>query len=317
MEYTPTGSAKAQRRSLQLQPLRLLSTSPPPSPGPNSARTPRRQASVSIPFRTPTTPREPVTLVDKHADLLHFIAQKESKCLELRSQLAVHERELLELKRKWERIVQRGFDRQQQEVRTSHTASSSTSSSMTHSSMSSVSTTATSVDGSPPPSARKTIQAEPSPSPATASPTAPSASPTSALPSPMLSTEISSWISTNIPSNLTNIKKWEKRASLFGQSIAQALDYSILEPEKKEKEVESKPKRVGSLRASTRLSSPLAAPLVDQPPSPTPTMARVPLVPRPTMAVLTPDNSPTPPPAAAPLSKTPEEEEPEDETWNW
>ncbi|KIK91942.1 hypothetical protein PAXRUDRAFT_148374, partial [Paxillus rubicundulus Ve08.2h10] len=44
-----------------------------------------------------------------HADLLHFIAQKERKCLELRDQLAVHERELAELKRKWERIVNRGF----------------------------------------------------------------------------------------------------------------------------------------------------------------------------------------------------------------
>ncbi|KAF9220748.1 hypothetical protein BS17DRAFT_820258 [Gyrodon lividus] len=53
--------------------------------------------------------REPLTLVEKHADLLHFIAQKERKCLELRDQLAVHERELAELKRKWERIVNRGF----------------------------------------------------------------------------------------------------------------------------------------------------------------------------------------------------------------
>ncbi|KAF9240472.1 hypothetical protein BU15DRAFT_61475 [Melanogaster broomeanus] len=53
--------------------------------------------------------REPLTLVEKHADLLHFIAQKERKCLELRDQLTVHERELAELKRKWERIVNRGF----------------------------------------------------------------------------------------------------------------------------------------------------------------------------------------------------------------
>ncbi|EDR06988.1 uncharacterized protein LACBIDRAFT_328400 [Laccaria bicolor S238N-H82] len=48
-----------------------------------------------------------------HAELLHFIAQKESKCLELRSQLAVHEEELLQLKRKWERIVNRGFEKSQ------------------------------------------------------------------------------------------------------------------------------------------------------------------------------------------------------------
>ncbi|KAF9552359.1 hypothetical protein CPC08DRAFT_754792 [Agrocybe pediades] len=69
--------------------------------------------STSARDATPTTPhikdRPPVTLAEKHAELLHFIAQKESKCLELRSQLAVHEAELLELKRKWERIVNRGF----------------------------------------------------------------------------------------------------------------------------------------------------------------------------------------------------------------
>ncbi|KAJ7236230.1 hypothetical protein C8J57DRAFT_1479312 [Mycena rebaudengoi] len=59
-----------------------------------------------------------------HVDLLHFIAQKESKRLELRDQLAAHEKELLTPlylrervfpplsytgKRKWERIVARGF----------------------------------------------------------------------------------------------------------------------------------------------------------------------------------------------------------------
>ncbi|KAI0251903.1 hypothetical protein BJV78DRAFT_1154094 [Lactifluus subvellereus] len=52
-----------------------------------------------------------LTLAEKHADLLQFIAQKESKCLDLRSQLAVHESELLELKRKWERIVNREVGR--------------------------------------------------------------------------------------------------------------------------------------------------------------------------------------------------------------
>ncbi|KAI0635298.1 hypothetical protein C8Q77DRAFT_695601 [Trametes polyzona] len=55
--------------------------------------------------------RPPLTLTEKHADLLRFIAQKESKCLELRSQLAAHEAELAQLKRKWERIVSRGMDR--------------------------------------------------------------------------------------------------------------------------------------------------------------------------------------------------------------
>ncbi|KAL5476933.1 hypothetical protein ACEPAI_3119 [Sanghuangporus weigelae] len=53
----------------------------------------------------------PVTLVGKHAVLLHFIAQKESRCLEIRSQLATEEAELLTLKRKWEQIVSRQVKR--------------------------------------------------------------------------------------------------------------------------------------------------------------------------------------------------------------
>ncbi|KAL5521735.1 hypothetical protein ACEPAF_2483 [Sanghuangporus sanghuang] len=53
----------------------------------------------------------PVTLAEKHADLLRFIAQKESRCLELRSQLATEEAELLVLKRKWEQIVSRQVKR--------------------------------------------------------------------------------------------------------------------------------------------------------------------------------------------------------------
>ncbi|KAF5351050.1 hypothetical protein D9756_008211 [Leucocoprinus leucothites] len=60
---------------------------------------------------TPARERPPLTLMEKHADLLRFIAQKESKCLELRSQLALHEAELAELKRKWQRIFNRGFER--------------------------------------------------------------------------------------------------------------------------------------------------------------------------------------------------------------
>jgi len=73
----------------------------------------------------------------RHADLLRFIAQKESKCLELRSQLALHEAELAQrayafylrihltlitrymreyihgitVKRKWEQIVNKGLER--------------------------------------------------------------------------------------------------------------------------------------------------------------------------------------------------------------
>ncbi|KAG8862770.1 hypothetical protein FRB96_000780 [Tulasnella sp. 330] len=46
-----------------------------------------------------------LTLAEKHADLLRFIASKESKCYELRTQLEQHEAELLVLKKKWERIV--------------------------------------------------------------------------------------------------------------------------------------------------------------------------------------------------------------------
>ncbi|KAF5334767.1 hypothetical protein D9611_012957 [Ephemerocybe angulata] len=54
----------------------------------------------------------PLTSAEKHAELLHFIAQKEAKCLELRSQLSMHEEELLQLKRKWERIINRGLERE-------------------------------------------------------------------------------------------------------------------------------------------------------------------------------------------------------------
>ncbi|KAG8933557.1 hypothetical protein FRC02_011572 [Tulasnella sp. 418] len=52
-----------------------------------------------------------VTLAEKHKDLLQFIAQKESKCLELRSQLEQHEAELRVLKSKWERIVSKAKPR--------------------------------------------------------------------------------------------------------------------------------------------------------------------------------------------------------------
>ncbi|KAG6831474.1 hypothetical protein H0H92_010383 [Tricholoma furcatifolium] len=72
------------------------------SVGPGSF-SPQRDARVETPER------QPLTLVEKHSELLHFIAQKESKCLELRSQLAANEAELLQLKRKWERIVNRGL----------------------------------------------------------------------------------------------------------------------------------------------------------------------------------------------------------------
>ena len=48
-------------------------------------------------------------MLSRHADLLQFIAQKESKCLELRQQLAIQEAELAQLKRTWARIVTRGI----------------------------------------------------------------------------------------------------------------------------------------------------------------------------------------------------------------
>ncbi|KAI9458877.1 hypothetical protein BJY52DRAFT_1267697 [Lactarius psammicola] len=66
-----------------------------------------RASTGSIPQR-PTHKPAVLTLAERCA---FFIAQKESKCLELRSQLAAHESELNELKRKWERIVHREFGR--------------------------------------------------------------------------------------------------------------------------------------------------------------------------------------------------------------
>ncbi|KAG9311603.1 hypothetical protein JVU11DRAFT_7812 [Chiua virens] len=74
-----------------------------------TSRSKRRQSSITYFSTVLAVPRKPATTI-KHADLLHFIAQKERKCLELRDQLAAHETELAELKRKWERIVNRGYD---------------------------------------------------------------------------------------------------------------------------------------------------------------------------------------------------------------
>ncbi|KAL6305989.1 hypothetical protein BKA93DRAFT_190905 [Sparassis latifolia] len=70
-----------------------------------------RRSTGSMGSLSPAVELGPLTLTEKHADLLRFIAQKESKCLELRSQLAIHEAELAQLKRKWERIVSKGMDR--------------------------------------------------------------------------------------------------------------------------------------------------------------------------------------------------------------
>lgn len=84
-----------------------------------SIRSPTTIASPSISLEgrdspVPLAPQRenvPLTLAEKHADLLRFIAQKEAKCMELRTQLASQEGELAQLKRKWEKIVNRGFDR--------------------------------------------------------------------------------------------------------------------------------------------------------------------------------------------------------------
>lgn len=63
-------------------------------------------------YHLPTSHHKSLTNnIARHADLLRFIAQKEARCMELRAQLASQEEELEQLKRKWEKIVNRGFDR--------------------------------------------------------------------------------------------------------------------------------------------------------------------------------------------------------------
>ncbi|KAH9968204.1 hypothetical protein BC827DRAFT_1263914 [Russula dissimulans] len=78
---------------------------------PNSGKRAGHVRTVSVPQRAASEQPMGLTLAERHADLLQCIAQKESKCLELRSQLTIHESELLELKRKWERIVHCEFGR--------------------------------------------------------------------------------------------------------------------------------------------------------------------------------------------------------------
>ncbi|GAA6010450.1 hypothetical protein JCM10207_001310 [Rhodosporidiobolus poonsookiae] len=56
------------------------------------------------------------TLVEQNADLLSFIAKKERKCLDLREELKRHEGELAALKKKWESIVARSLQQQQQQA---------------------------------------------------------------------------------------------------------------------------------------------------------------------------------------------------------
>ncbi|QRV82175.1 hypothetical protein RhiJN_10190 [Ceratobasidium sp. AG-Ba] len=66
----------------------------------------KRMSASSV--GTEEQPTPVLTLAEKHKDLLHFIAQKEAKCTELRAQLATHEADLLQLKKKWEKIVAKG-----------------------------------------------------------------------------------------------------------------------------------------------------------------------------------------------------------------
>ncbi|KAG8713204.1 hypothetical protein FRC08_013574 [Ceratobasidium sp. 394] len=68
----------------------------------------KRLSASSLGAGSEDQPPAVLTLAEKHKDLLHFIAQKESKCVELRAQLAAHEADLLQLKKKWEKIVAKG-----------------------------------------------------------------------------------------------------------------------------------------------------------------------------------------------------------------
>jgi hypothetical protein len=109
ISYLPPDSPRLWTpRTPQTGPDSLEHSSPLPSA--NNANKEGHVRARSIPQRAISEPVV-LTLAERYADLLQFIAQKESKCLELRSQLAVHESELLEHKRTWERIVRREFGR--------------------------------------------------------------------------------------------------------------------------------------------------------------------------------------------------------------
>ncbi|KZT68884.1 hypothetical protein DAEQUDRAFT_670551 [Daedalea quercina L-15889] len=110
-DNAPSWSLRSPTTTTALPLRRSISVGRPAQSPPPSASGDRRSLGSSEELQSPRADRGPLTLTEKHADLLHFIAQKESKCLELRSQLAMHEAELTQLKRKWERIVSRGMDR--------------------------------------------------------------------------------------------------------------------------------------------------------------------------------------------------------------
>ncbi|KAK7471036.1 hypothetical protein VKT23_002451 [Stygiomarasmius scandens] len=131
----PSSSKSALTRSSSLGSRRSVDGLPTRTPTTPVSERPNGKPNFRNPHRTSTgsmlettveeQQRPPLTLVEKHAELLHFIAQKESKCLELRTQLAAHEAELLELKKKWERIVSRGFERSQSQLSSEFISSNS------------------------------------------------------------------------------------------------------------------------------------------------------------------------------------------------
>ncbi|KAG2098971.1 uncharacterized protein F5147DRAFT_713042 [Suillus discolor] len=75
--------------------------------GLNAVGEARTRLSVGSASASGGVERAALTLAEKHADLLHEIAAAESRRLELSGQLAAVEGDLGELKRKWERIVNR------------------------------------------------------------------------------------------------------------------------------------------------------------------------------------------------------------------
>ncbi|CDZ98430.1 hypothetical protein [Phaffia rhodozyma] len=84
--------------------------------GRSPRRTRRSMEDMTAPATSPAPAAQAMTLAEKHADLLSFIAQKESRCLELREQLAQNEAELANLKKKWTTVVSRASARSANEL---------------------------------------------------------------------------------------------------------------------------------------------------------------------------------------------------------
>ncbi|KAG0696416.1 hypothetical protein DFH29DRAFT_1072087 [Suillus ampliporus] len=92
--------------------------------GLNAAGEVRTHASIESASSSGGVERAALTLAEKHADLLHAIAAAESRRLELTGQLTAVEGELGELKRKWERIVNREPPHPTLPLPNAHTSSS-------------------------------------------------------------------------------------------------------------------------------------------------------------------------------------------------